>query len=103
MSTRRKTPQNGSDATVREPVVIDGATGLPTPSPRRPKHARLNDLRDVRRELAKIYRATKAGEIAPDVGTKLTYMLSVLSRVTAESEHEARLRALEELVDDEAI
>lgn len=95
-----------TDATKREPAVIDGATGLPDPSPpalRRAKHVRLNDLRDVRRELAKIYRQTKAGEIAPDVGTKLTYMLGTLAKVTADSELEARLMTLEELVDDEAI
>ena len=103
MSTRKKPPQNGTGATQREPVTLDSTGRVLTPTPSRPKHIRLNSLADVKRELAKIYRATKAGEIAPDVGTKLTYMLGTLAKVTADSEFENRLMTLEELVDDEEV
>lgn len=98
--------KSGTDATTREPAVIDGATGLPDPSPpalRRAKHIRLRTVADCHREAAKVYRDMRARIIESQDGSRLIWALSQISRMIAAGELEARLMTLEELVDDEAI
>lgn len=102
MSTRTKTPQNGSGAPMREPVTMDGTGRVLSPTPRRPKHIRLRTVADCHREAAKVYRDMRAGTIEPQEGTRLVYVLSQISGMITAGELEARIAALEELSDEEA-
>jgi hypothetical protein len=50
-----------------QPVTIDGTSGTCTPTPAKIK---LNELEDVRREMARVYREARGGKIdssEPDV------------------------------------
>lgn len=76
----------------KEGLTIDGATGNVTPPP--PK-VDLATALDVRREMAKVYRETKAGKIDTADGAKLVYMLSQVGKMIELHEIEARLTALE--------
>lgn len=90
-------PYGPRNATRREPAIIDGESGRPVPAPRkRAKHIKLEKVRDVRNELARLYRQTKAGEIPPEVASRLTFMLGTLGRLIVDSELEARIAALEQ-------
>ena len=53
--------------------------------------------REIRTELARIYRLTKRGEIDLKTGTSLTYMLVQLANMTVDSEIEERVERLEQL------
>lgn len=55
----------------------------------------LKTLRDVRREMARVYCACRHGQIEVTDGSKLTYMLAQLGKVIADHELEARIAALE--------
>ncbi len=56
----------------------------------------LKTLDHVRRELAKVYCAMKAGVLAPEDGTKRAYVLSTLGKVIEASILERRVQALEQ-------
>lgn len=102
MSTRTKTPQNGSGAPMREPVTMDSSGRVLPPTPRRPKHIRLRTVADCHREAAKVYRDMRAGKIEPQEGTRLVYVLGQITSMITAGELEARVAALEELSDEEA-
>lgn len=68
-----------------------------TPPPsRRYERAKLQGLRDIGNEIAKVYRLARSGELDPSVATKLTYILSTLAKVRVEGDLEKRLEALEQ-------
>jgi hypothetical protein len=75
-----------------EGQTIENDTGKVDP----PSRINLSSLRDVRLELASVYRAMKKGKIDPAVGTKLTYVLTEIGRVIEAGKVEPRLRELEE-------
>jgi hypothetical protein len=87
----------GESATKREPVTVDGSNGalMPSPPRKRVKHIKLETVRDVRDELARVYRAAKAGEIPPEVASRFTFMLGTLGKLITDTELEQRLDALE--------
>lgn len=74
------------------PLIIDGETQTVIPTP--PKIDLATAL-DVRREMAKVYRETKAGKIDTADGAKLIYMLSQVGKMIELEEIEARLGELE--------
>lgn len=76
----------------KEGVTIDGETQKVVGSP--PKIDLANPL-DVRREMAKVYRETRAGKIDTADGAKLVYMLAQVGKMIELHEVEARLTALE--------
>lgn len=80
-----------SDEKARQ--TIDGATGLPEPTPRR---IDLSSLRDVRIEMANVYRAMDSGEIASQEGTRRVYVLRQIADVITVAEVERRIAELEE-------
>ena len=61
------------------PAVVTGVELIP-PSPKVSKRMRLENGPQIRREIAKVYRGMKAGEIEASKGTKLIYALETLSR-----------------------
>ena len=87
---------------MREPVTLDSTGRALTPTPSRPKHIRLRTVADCHREAAKVYRDMRAGNIEPQEGTRLVYVLSQISSMITVGELEARIAALEELTDEEA-
>lgn len=72
--------------------TIDGETGNPDPTPRR---IDLSNLRDVRLELAAVYRKMDAGEIESQDGTRRAYVLKTIHDVIVSAELERRIDELE--------
>lgn len=77
----------------KRPETIDAATGKPDPTPRR---IDLSTLRDVRLELAAVYRQMDAGEIESQDGTRRAYVLKTIADVITLAELERRIQELEE-------
>jgi hypothetical protein len=72
--------------------TIDGNTGKVDPAPDR---CDLSSLRDIRIEMAKVYRSVKRGEIEDAAGTKRVYMLAEIGKVITVADLEKRLVDLE--------
>ena len=77
----------------KEPLTLDGATGVPDPTPSPIDLARIVD---VRREMARIYRGMKEGAIDPATGAKLVWVLSQIGSMIELEEFERRLTELED-------
>lgn len=65
------------------------------PTPPKKKFIRLGTLRQVRFELADIYRAARNGQIDASDATKLTYILQVIGNMIVEGQLESRVENLE--------
>lgn len=69
---------------------------LPANPPRpRQRRIKLATLRDVQREMARVYRDMRNGRLDPSDGTKLTYTLATLGKLIETGELERRVEALE--------
>lgn len=70
----------------------------PTPSPAKPKRrrVRLESMPQVRREMARTYKAMQTGELDVIKGTKLIYALEVLSRTLEREQIEKLSNRLDE-------
>lgn len=73
--------------------TIDGATGKPEGTPRR---IDLSSLKDIRLELAAVYRKMDAGEIESQDGTRRAYVLKTIHDVIVSAELERRIQELED-------
>ena len=76
----------------RQPETLDGETGKPDAPKRR---IDLSNLRDVRLELAQVYRKIDAGEINSQDGSRRAFVLKVLHDVIVSADVEKRIEALE--------
>ena len=74
--------------------MIDGNGLTPTPTPP-PKVGRLESLRDVRRELSRVYRDARQNKISTVDGSRLAFMLATIAKIIEGSDFEARLEKLE--------
>lgn len=95
----RNSKAQGVIATDRQAVTLDESGRVlspPPPARKRPKHIKLETVRDVRDELARVYRAAKAGEIPPEVASRFTFMLGTLGKLIVDSELEQRIAVLEQ-------
>lgn len=92
---KRKTTTHRDDAIPDTgiPEVIDGATGLPDPPPRR---IDLSNLRDVRLEMAEVYRQVDRRQIESQDGSRRVYMLRQIADVIVNADLERRVSELEE-------
>ena len=77
----------------RKAETIDGDTGKPAPTPRR---IDLSTLRDVRLELAAVYRMMDSGAIESQEGTRRAYVLKTIHDVIVSAELERRIQELED-------
>jgi hypothetical protein len=79
------------------PVEIDGATGeVETLPPSKGRYrCRLETVSDVKREMAKVYRASRSQLIDVSDATKFTYVLAAVGKCIEVSDMEKRLEALE--------
>lgn len=59
------------------------------------KVGRLNTVNEVRREMARVYREARQGEIKITDGSKFVYMLQVIGQTIRDTDLEKRIEALE--------
>lgn len=83
------TQETGNSAST-QPVAVTGVLLPPTP------RMRLASIREVRREMAKVYAEARAGELRTEVATRLVYMLTQISNLIRDSELEQRVQQLEQ-------
>lgn len=86
--------KNGTarDSDKKAGQTIDAETGKPVPTPRR---IDLSTLRDVRLELAAVYRKMDSGEIESQEGTRRAYVLKTIGEIIELSDLERRIKELE--------
>ena len=63
--------------------------------PSTPRVGKLHTARDVRKELARLYRAARTNAVAPADASRMAHILNIVLRSIEVSEVEARLDALE--------
>lgn len=105
MAKNGKTRNDQSDKS--DPLIIDAATGRPEPTPRgNPqgpgafgkdgRRIDLSTLKDVRIELARVYRMMDAGELESQDGTRRAYVLKMAGELIEAAELEKRIADLEQ-------
>lgn len=72
--------------------TIDHATGLPEGGGGRIK---LSTLRDIRLEMARVYRSVKRGKLEESAATKRVYILGEIGKIITVAELEKRINELE--------
>lgn len=80
-------------------VIIDGITGeVETLPPQRGKRYRceLDNVNDIKKEMAKLYREARSDLVPVQDATKLTWMLGELRKTIELSDFEQRLEQLEQ-------
>src|SRR5215813_12814408 len=77
-------------------ATIDGQTGKVIPLPKPPRVLRLATVKEVRLELARLYREARAGKVAPADAAKFAFLLDRIRVCIVEHELEARVKLLEE-------
>ncbi len=65
-------------------------------NPVRSTRSRLGSIREIRRELVKIYEEAKTGRISTQDAGRLTYMLQTLVGMIRDSDLEERIKKLEQ-------
>ena len=85
----RRSGTRGPDKS--RPQVIDGETGLPIP----PRRIDLSSLRDVRLEMAEVYRRVDRKEIESQDGSRRVFMLRQIADVIVNADLERRIAELE--------
>ena len=84
---------NSDNSNEPEVPVYELVPVNPTPTPK--KYIRLGSVRQIRFELASVYRAVRNGEMASGEGTRLTYMLMQLANMIVDGDLEAKVENLE--------
>ncbi len=75
------------------PAVLEA---LPAdPATPKQKYIRLGTIRQIRFELAAIYREVRTGKLASGEGTRLAWLLQALANLTVDSQLEQRIAELE--------
>lgn len=83
-------------ATNRQPATVDGDTGKVILAPTRTPPIKLDTLRNLRDEMGRVYRETRAGKIQTQDATRLVFVLDKLRDVLMAMDIEKRIEALEE-------
>ena len=78
-------------------ATIDGSTGKLIPLPPRPRVLRLAPVKEVRLELARLYREAREGKVAAADAAKFAFLLDRIRACIVDHELEERVRLLEEL------
>ena len=77
--------------------AIEGKVIIADPTPC--KRIRLNNIKEVRLGLSRVYREARLGTLQTSEATRLVYMLIALGNMIKDSELEERITALEKLND----
>lgn len=67
----------------------------PEPTPPAMKRTKLGSIREIRSELARVYREARSGKIDTGTATRLAYLLDLMARMVERSELEERVANLE--------
>lgn len=67
----------------------------PAPRPASPR-LRLEKIADVKRELSRLYREARRGEITTQTATRLAYLLNMMAQLIETAELEKRVALLEQ-------
>src|SRR5579859_7359932 len=100
--TAKRRVRSGKNPDRTAPQIIDGASGKPIDTPQPggddEKHRRidLSSLRDVRLEMAAVYRKVNAGDLGSQDGSRRVFMLRQIADVLVNAELERRVGELEE-------
>jgi hypothetical protein len=78
-------------------ATIEEATGQLIPLPTRPRTLRLATVKEVRLELARLYREARAGKVPRADAAKFAFLLDRVRQCIVDHELEARVLALEAL------
>ena len=79
-----------------KPQEIAVLEGVAVEAPPPPKYIRLGSIRQIRYELAAVYRLARTNKMASGEATRLTYILNTLAQMTVDSQIEERISELEE-------
>ena len=79
--------------------AIEGQVIAGNPTPRKTTRLRLANIKDVRREIAAVYKEARTGVMPTQEATRLVYMLISLGNMIRDSELEQRITELEKLSD----
>ena len=77
-------------------ATIDGQTGKLIPLPKLPRVLRLATVKEVRLELARLYREARQGKVAAADAAKFAFLLDRIRVCIVEHELEERVKVLEE-------
>lgn len=79
-----------------EPAKTLSVEVLPpeSPPPKR-KRTKLGNIREIRAELARVYRQARAGQIDTTTATRIAYLLDLMARMIERAELEERIGRLE--------
>jgi hypothetical protein len=94
-------PSNDETSTINQPAGRAVGRAVADPTPRGGQRTPLASLEHVARELARVYRAAKRGDIEVNTAAKLTYILATLGKVLEAAQFEARIEALERIAHDD--
>ena len=75
-----------------QPVTIDATSGARIPAPSKIK---LNELEDVRREMARVYREARSGKMDASEAGRFAYILTGIGKLIEATEIEKRLAQME--------
>ncbi|WP_255398958.1 hypothetical protein [Nitrosovibrio sp. Nv6] len=73
-------------------VTIDATSGTCTPTPSK---IRLNELEDIRREMARVYREARGGAMDTSEAGRLAYILTGIGKLIEATDIEKRLLQME--------
>ena len=82
-----------SDNSRSQEIAVLGPVVVEAPPP--PKYIRLGSIRQIRYELAAIYRLARSGQMSTGEATRLTYILTQLANLTMDSDIAERVEKLE--------
>jgi len=80
--------------------VHDGEVLLANPTPNKSLRLRLGSIRDVRREIAAVYKEARTGVIPTQEATRLVYMLISLGNMIKDTELADRITKLENNINE---
>lgn len=87
-------PDYGSDNSKSREIAVLEPVAIEAPLP--PKYIRLGSIRQIRYELAAIYRLARNGQMATGEATRFTYILTQLANMTMDSDIAERVEKLED-------
>jgi len=83
----------------KDQQAIEGQVIVSDPTYPKSARPRLANIKDVRREMANLYKEARTGKIPTQEATRLVYMLISLGNMIKDSELEDRITKLEKLND----
>ena len=77
--------------------MLNGNELMPPPPP--PRVGRLDSLRGVRRELARLYTDARQGRIQTGDASRLAFILATLAKILEQADLESRVAQLEDALN----